>query len=441
MNANALRFLRKLGPIQSSATRCIHCGFCNSVCPTSNVLTAFKETRTSRGRVVMLQSLVEGVGEIDPSGIEFKNLMDLCYSCRRCVPVCPAGIPIPDLISHARYAYQENADRKGLTLGHRIFADYGTFDRLGSMTAPLSNFVLRSGPARKLIQLVTHIDSRAALPSFCANSFESWFRLQHTEERDKKIVYYVDSYANYNNPLLAKIVFTLLDYLGYQVILPRQKESGMPAIEYGLLDKARNLARYNVRQLSPYAKKGIPIVCSSPAASYLLKYGYQGLLEDGGSALVSNAVVDIAEFLSARFEEGDLRFHSRHPVQAVYHYCCLSKALSLGPVTMKLLNAAGITCQVVEECCGGAGVWGTFKENYGLSSEIAAKLRSRVEGGKKILTESETCKLQIETHVSSNANFPLELLVKRVVGLRETRSSILGLPKKGPISRVPTRHA
>ena len=192
----------------------------------------------------------------------------------------------------------------------------------------------------------------------------------------------------------------------------------MPAIEFGMLDKARSLAQYNVNQLVSYAREGVPIVCSSPAASYLLREGYGNLLEGSDVAKVTDHVIDIAELLKEEFEAGNLEFIDQPPLQAVYHYCCLAKALSLGQTTMKLLDAAGVRYRVVDECCGGAGVWGTFKENYELSKEIAAKLRVRIEPEVEILTESETCRLQVEAHVDSNVRFPLELLAQRVRGLR-----------------------
>jgi glycerol-3-phosphate dehydrogenase subunit C len=369
--------------------------------------------------VILLQSILQDVGTEDPYTTDFKHLIDLCYSCRRCVAVCPAGIPIPDLMSHARYAYQKHKGPLELTLGHRIFANYGTFDRLGSMAGPISNWMLRKHVVRKVMEWVTHIDARALLPPFHAASFESWFKKQAIPRRDKKIVYYVDSYANFNNPTLGMTVFALLGHLGYEVLLPPQKESGMPAIEYGLLDKARSLARYNLRNLAPYAKQGIPIVCSSPAASYLLREGYGTFLEDDDWPIVSKSVIDMAELLMQEYEKGNLRFKTGQAEHVTYHYCCLSKALSLAPVTTKLLSAAGIQLDEVEECCGGAGVWGTFKENYEMSSEIAAKLRAKIRPNSKILTESETCRLQIEGHVTREVYFPLELLAQRVDGLEQ----------------------
>jgi glycerol-3-phosphate dehydrogenase subunit C len=240
-------FVGDLGPRRSHASRCTRCGFCNAACPTSNIASAFKDSRTSRGRLILLQSLVDNIGAIDPYSVDFKKLIDLCYSCRRCVQVCPAGIPIPDLMSYARYAYLKGRGRKALTLGHWIHANYGAFDLLGSATAPLSNWLLRRKTLRRLMEWATHIDSRARVPSFRAESFESWLRRRPKSPPAKKIVYFADSYANYNAPSFAKTIVFMLEGLGYQVILPPQKESGMPAIELGLLGKARRLARYNLR--------------------------------------------------------------------------------------------------------------------------------------------------------------------------------------------------
>jgi len=317
-------------------------------------------------------------------------------------------------MSVARHAYLKQKGVSGITLGHRIFADYGTFDKLGSMVAPLSNWMLRRRVVRSMMERFTHIDTRAHLPFFHAESLESWFKKQPNMPRSKKIIYFMDSYANYNNPSFGKMVFALLNHLGYQVILPPQKASGMPAVEYGLLDKARSLARYNIRHLAPYAKDGTRIVCSSPASSYLLREGYGTILSDEEWPIVSRAVVDIVELLLEEYGQGNIQFRSAPLKNVKYHYCCLSKALSLGPTTSKLLRAAGIEHELIDVCCGGGGVWGTFKENYDMSSEIAGKLRNVIHPECMIITESETCRLQIEAQVTTQVHFPLELLISRI---------------------------
>lgn len=367
--------------------------------------------------MILVQSLVEGVGDIDPYSADFKRLIDLCLSCRRCVSVCPPGIPIPDLMAHARHAYLKQKKWNALTLGHRIYANYGTFDRLGSATAPASNWIMRRGAVKRLMEWTTHIDARTRLPPFHRQSFESWFRNRPSTPRKKKIAYFVDSYSNYNYPLLAKTVVALLEHVGYQVIVPPQRESGMPSLEFGLFDKARSLARYNLDQLDGYARNGTRIVCSSLAASYLLKEGYGTILDAPEASTVSRAVADMMELLLEEYEKGSIRFNIQAAQPVYYHCCCLSKAMSLAPVTMKLLKAAGLVPKQIDECCGGAGVWGTFKENFEISREIAQKLREKISTDTTVLTESETCKMQIELHAGARVRFPLELLAERVRGL------------------------
>src|SRR5208337_4470348 len=85
---------------------------------------------------------------------------------------------------------------------------------------------------------------------------------------------------NYNEPSIGKLTIKLLRHVGYEVIVPPQRESGMPAIEYGMLDEARKLAEYNLKQLKPFAQNGCRIVCSSPAATFLLKSGYATILDE-----------------------------------------------------------------------------------------------------------------------------------------------------------------
>ena len=54
-----------------------------------------------------------------------------------------------------------------------------------------------------------------------------------------------------------------------------------------------------------------------------------------------------------------------------------------------------------------------------MSIEIAGKLRNVIHPECMILTESETCRLQIEAQVTTQVHFPLELLISRIQRLGE----------------------
>jgi len=66
----------------------------------------------------------------------------------------------------------------------------------------------------------------------------------------KKLAYFVDTFANYNDPLLAEATVAVLEHHGYAVHVPRrQRGSGMPALSVGDVDTARARAAYNVPPL------------------------------------------------------------------------------------------------------------------------------------------------------------------------------------------------
>lgn len=76
---------------------CVHCGLCQSACPTYVELGT--EADSPRGRVALLRGLEEG--RLAPSA-EVRRHLDLCLGCRACETACPSGVPYGQLIEAAR---------------------------------------------------------------------------------------------------------------------------------------------------------------------------------------------------------------------------------------------------------------------------------------------------------------------------------------------------
>ena len=66
--------------------KCVHCGFCNSACPT--YLELADEQNSPRGRIWQMKSFIEGK---ETGGVNLANL-DLCLTCGACQSACPSGV-------------------------------------------------------------------------------------------------------------------------------------------------------------------------------------------------------------------------------------------------------------------------------------------------------------------------------------------------------------
>ena len=76
---------------------CVHCGLCQSACPT--YLELGTEADSPRGRIHLMRALEDGHLEPTP---EVVRHLDLCLGCRACETACPSGVPYGALIEAAR---------------------------------------------------------------------------------------------------------------------------------------------------------------------------------------------------------------------------------------------------------------------------------------------------------------------------------------------------
>ena len=91
---------------------CVHCGLCQSACPT--YLELGTEADSPRGRIHLMRALQEGKLPVDA---EATRHLDLCLGCRACETACPSGVAYGELIEAARPWIEARSTR---SLGERV---------------------------------------------------------------------------------------------------------------------------------------------------------------------------------------------------------------------------------------------------------------------------------------------------------------------------------
>ncbi len=392
----------------SEALRCIRCGFCNSVCPTSLIPEAYKPSRTSRGRIVMIQSALSGL-DIDLFEEEVAELMDLCYGCNRCLAVCPAGIPIPDLIRSYRAALRRRG--KG---DDRITGFYAeTLPKLFSLPKPVRRLLISLAPSRLIAgYLGLSREVRPPVPEG-VEVRELMRKLGVLGENDADLVYFADTYYRYVRPSSVKPLLLTLKRLGYTLSFPTQWDSGILFWERGDIEHLKSLAEKNVSSLAKEVEKGRRILTTSPASTLMLRSVYPKVLKTADAFDVSRAVVDVCELLLEISESRPdaLALNER---KVTVHSSCFSQHLDLtGKLVRALGNLGAEIVSVRNECCGVGGIWGLLEKNRSVSRRVAELLIPHLKG--PVVTYSETCQLQIAGLYGSRVYLPFEVVAPREV--------------------------
>jgi Fe-S oxidoreductase len=242
-------------------------------------------------------------------------------------------------------------------------------------------------------------------------------RLSRPTRRDvTKVVYFVDTYANYHDPQLAEALVRVLEHNAIAVYVhPHQQSSGMPMISLGALGAARKLAKHNVELLADAIRQGYHVVATEPSAALALTHEYPLILDDDDARLVAANTSEACSYLWKLHQSGKLELDLR-PVNAVlgYHMPCHQKALGVGsPGEWLLRLIPGLVINRTENGCSGmAGTFGLQRENYRASLRAGRGLINSLRGPRLQAgtTECSACKIQMEQGAGKPTIHPIKLL-------------------------------
>ena len=150
-----------LGGVYQDLFLCIDCRNCARQCPIG--LHVFFE----RGLVYSPKNYLLGFlqGFLPP--------VDACLHCGRCHVECPVEIDIPTLIWKAQLEHYEHHKR---SLKKKMLDDPEMLAKMGSMAAPVSNWMTSLGIVKYMTEIFTGVHHLSHLPTFHKETFRDWLK-------------------------------------------------------------------------------------------------------------------------------------------------------------------------------------------------------------------------------------------------------------------------
>jgi Fe-S oxidoreductase len=333
----------------------------------------------------------------------------------------------------------------GLSLQDWLLVRIDSLAAFAGRLPGISNWALANPQARWLLEKISGIALGRKVPRLARRSFlrQAAMRGLHEPVRrpGKKVLYFVDTYANHFDTQLAEALIAVLRHNGISVFVPAdQQQAAMPMISQGVLEPARVIAHRNVAMLAEAVRQGYTIIGTEPSAMLALTHEYPAILdEDEDALLVAQHTQDACHYLWQRHQHGALKLDFRpQRISVGYHVPCHLRALEVGAPAENLMRLIpGMRVSRLEKGCSGiAGLFGMKRDNYRTSLRAGWELISAVrEGPFQIgMTECSTCKIQMEQGTSKPTIHPIKLLAL-AYGLMPEIATLVKSPTR---SLVPT---
>ena len=386
--------------------KCVHCGMCNSTCPTYQILG--DELDGPRGRIYLIKDMLENN---KPANEKIAKHLDRCLSCYACMTTCPSGVNYMHLIDHGRAHLEKTYKRPIL---ERLFRN------ILSLTLPNPKIF-------KILSILVNIvrPLKFLFPEFIKNSMKLM-----PAKFPKKTLKTQKIYSVEKTKSIARVA--LLTGCVQRVISPEINESTirllnrhnvevvvMPEINCcGSLDHhlgkekaAHELFKKNINLwYDEYLENGLTAIISntSGCGTTLKDYGFifRGDKEMKIKAKkISELTKDITEFLDKNIK---LNFKQNEKVYKIaYHSACsMQHGQKVHQQPIDLIKRTGNQVLNIPEghvCCGSAGTYNILQQK--IAKEL---LKNKIENINKIQPDFiSTGNIGCMTQIASGTEIPI----------------------------------
>lgn len=393
--------------------KCVHCGFCNSVCPTYAELA--DEQNGPRGRIWQMKSFLAGEHSAD---VNLANL-DLCLTCGACQSACPSGVEYLAAYDIVKPLMEKQLHRG---FGRRILR------RIALAVLPYHK---RARPFVRLAQMVGMLKLHA--PMITKPAAKNGEKNENGEKDKNK-----ENKTNITSALLfdgciqstaaAGInhhAAKLLAAVGIDSFEEKDFCCGALQMHLGDEEKGKARIRNNTDILHRRLQSGAKWIVSTASGCGRMLASYGRVLADEQSYAikakqVSAAVVDIGALLAMQnidnLQADTKKINDKG--EAVFHCpCTLAHGDGAGggaAAVMKVLTKAGVRITMPPPvCCGSAGFYSY--ENPKMAQTLRDKRLMVLQNDKPaaILTANIGCQMHLQSGTKTPVRHWLDLLQVR----------------------------
>ena len=320
---------------------------------------------------------------------DFEQVEQECYYCKLCFNHCPYSPPHKYEIDFPRLMAawkKQRVAEKGATWRDRLLVQTDFIGKMGTLTAPLTNWALRTPWLRSIIEGIVGIHKDRQVLPFQRESFPAWWKKRSaapaTTQLKKKVALFPSCMVNHQTTNIGKASVQVLEKNGIEVAVPEgQRCCGMPLFDLGDTGKMIETAKANYQTFQPYLDSGHDIIVPTASCSLMLKREYPYLLpNDERIKNMSQRTFDICEYLMQLRKEETLSVDFPvNPGRVAYQIPCHLRDQNIGFKSKDLMELTGAKVQLIEKCSGHDGTWGAKMEFFDLSMKIAKKAVREVE--------------------------------------------------------------
>ena len=328
---------------------------------------------------------------------DHRTIVDECYYCKLCYNHCPYTPPHQYEIDfpHLMILWKKRlAQERGVSWRDWLLIKTDLMGTIGSLTASLTNRLMRSHIVRRLVEVVMGVHRDRHILPFSGETFTHWFASRATPARTaapgKKVALFASCLVNYQVTDVGKATVQVLEKNGVEVVVPEQRCCGMPSFDIGDIDAIQGAIKANVTSLHPWVARGYDVVVPTASCSLMLKREYPELRPDEQTKQVAAQTFDVCEYLMKMKKNGQLAMDfAKQPGRVAYQIPCHLRDQNIGFKSKELMECAGAQVEVIEKCSGHDGAWSAKKEFFDLSMNIAQKAVRIIEQAPADLVASD----------------------------------------------------